>query len=63
MLQGQIAVWSEQQYMESKLKAKRVVASAKQEAYENIYGKLDTKEGENAVYRVAKQRDRTAKDV
>ena len=49
--------------METKKKAKRAVAAAKQEAYENICRKLDTKEGENAVYRVAKQRDRTIKDV
>ena len=49
--------------METKKKAKRAVAAAKQEAYENTYRKLDTKEGENAVCRVAKQRDRTAKDV
>ena len=29
--------------METKKKAKRAVAAAKQEAYENIYRKLDTK--------------------
>ena len=48
--------------METKKKAKRAVAAAKQKAYENIYRKLDTK-GDNAVYRVAKQQDRTTKDV
>ena len=56
-------VWSEQQYMGTKKKAKRAVAAAKQEAYENIYRKPDTKEGEKTVCRVAKQRDRTAKDA
>ena len=48
--------------METKKKAKRAAAGAIQEAYENIYRKMNTK-GENAMYQVAKQQDRTAKDV
>ncbi|XP_037790083.1 uncharacterized protein LOC119585530 [Penaeus monodon] len=43
-------------------KAKEAVAKAKKEA-SAMYEKLDAKEGENMVYKVAKQSDRAAKDV
>ena len=36
---------------------------AKRRAYENLYERLETKEGEKALYRLAKQRDRAGKDV
>ena len=44
-------------------KAKREVAKAKAEAYDELYNKLSTKEGEKELYRVARQRDRSGKDV
>ncbi|XP_042862821.1 uncharacterized protein LOC122247553 [Penaeus japonicus] len=50
-------------YKEAKNKAKVAVATAKEEANEKMYEKLDMKEGENMVCKVAKQRDRAAKDV
>ena len=32
-------------------------------AYDNLYAKLETKEGEKELYRLARQRDRTGKVV
>ena len=32
-------------------------------AYNNLYAKLKTKEGEKELYRLARQRDRAGKDV
>ncbi|KAF7710733.1 hypothetical protein HF521_009605, partial [Silurus meridionalis] len=42
---------------------KRDVAKAKEKAYEELYKRLDTKEGEKDLYRLARQRDRAGKDV
>ena len=39
------------------------VAKAKEKAYDELYEKLDTKEGEKDLYRLARQRDRAEKDV
>ncbi|KAI5099069.1 hypothetical protein C0J45_11208, partial [Silurus meridionalis] len=44
-------------------RVKRDVAKAKEKAYEELYVKLDNKEGENDLYRLARQRDRAGKDV
>jgi hypothetical protein len=44
-------------------KAKRVVAMAKEKAYDELYERLDTREGEKDLYRLARQRDRAGKDV
>ncbi|KAK3540847.1 hypothetical protein QTP86_002349 [Hemibagrus guttatus] len=38
-------------------------ALAKQKAYEELYTRLDTREGEKDLYRLARQRDRDGKDV
>ncbi|XP_047486793.1 uncharacterized protein LOC125037635 [Penaeus chinensis] len=43
--------------------AKAVVAKVKKEASEEMYEKLDSKDGGSMVYRVTKQRDRAAKDI
>ena len=32
-------------------------------AYDNLYARLETKEGEKKLYRLARQRDRAGKDV
>ncbi|KAK3548456.1 hypothetical protein QTP70_013155 [Hemibagrus guttatus] len=37
--------------------------SAKQKAYDELYTRLDTREGEKDLYRLARQRDRDGKDV
>ena len=54
---------SRQEYKEWRRKAKREVAKAKKKAYDELYEKLDTKEGEKDLYRLARQRDRAGKDV
>ena len=36
---------------------------AKGHAYDNLYARLETKEGEKELYRLARQRDREGKDV
>ena len=36
---------------------------AKGRAYDDFYARLETKEGENELYRLARQRDRAGKDV
>ena len=50
-------------YKENKSKAKKAVAMAKGRAYDNLYARLETKEGEKELYRLARQRDRAGKDV
>ena len=37
--------------------------NAKQKAYEELYDRLDTKEGEKDLYRLARQRNQAGKDV
>ena len=44
-------------------KVKVEVAKAKQRAYDELYDRLDSKEGETDLYRLASQRDRDGKDV
>ena len=36
---------------------------AKRRVYEDLYARLETKEGEKKLYRLARQRDRAGKDV
>ena len=50
-------------YKEKKSKAKKAVAMAKGHAYDNLYARLETKEGEKELCRLARQRDRAGKDV
>ena len=50
-------------YKEKKSKAKKAVAMANGRSYDNLYGRLETKEGEKELYRLARQRDRAGKDV
>ena len=54
---------SREVYEEVKCKVKREVAKAKEKAYDELYANLSTKEGEKDLYRLARQRDRAAKDV
>ena len=48
---------------EKKSKAKTAVAMAKGSVYDNLYARLETKEGEKELYRLVRQRDRAKKDV
>ncbi|KAK3556038.1 hypothetical protein QTP70_001862 [Hemibagrus guttatus] len=44
-------------------RVKREVSKAKQKAYDELYTRLDTREGEKDLYRLARQRDQDGKDV
>ena len=44
-------------------RAKKAVAMAKGCAYDNLYVRLEIKEGEKELYRLTRQRDRAGKDV
>ncbi|KAK3553111.1 hypothetical protein QTP86_031688 [Hemibagrus guttatus] len=52
-----------QEYKELQCRVKRKVSKAKQKAYDELYTRLDTREGEKDFYRLARQRDRDGKDV
>ncbi|KAK3575295.1 hypothetical protein QTP86_023417 [Hemibagrus guttatus] len=52
-----------QEYKELRCRVKREVSKAKQKAYEELYTRLDTREGEKDLYRLARQKDRDGKDV
>lgn len=54
---------SREKYKESRKNAGRAVAKSKEKAYKELYDKLETREGENELYRLAKQRDRAGKDI
>ena len=45
-------------YKEAKRVAKKAVAEAKRRDYEDFYKKLDTKEGEKHIFKLAKVRSR-----
>ena len=49
-------------YRDSKKEAKKAIRNAKLKAYDNIYNKLDMKEGEKDIYKLAKLRERKTKD-
>ena len=50
------------QYKTAKKEAKRAVAVAKNDAYEKLYQKLDSKGGENEVFRLARAREIQTRD-
>ena len=50
-------------YKIERKQAKREVAKARNKAYLELYEKLETKEGENEVFKIAKQRNRQSNDV
>ncbi|KAK3559189.1 hypothetical protein QTP86_005183 [Hemibagrus guttatus] len=52
-----------QEYKELQCRVKREVSTAKQKAYDELYTRLDTREGEKDLYRLAMQRDQDGKDV
>ncbi|KAF7701122.1 hypothetical protein HF521_002287, partial [Silurus meridionalis] len=54
---------SRQEYKEMRQQVKRDGAKAKEKAYEELYKKLDTEEGEKDLYQLARQRGRARKDV
>ena len=50
-------------YKQCSKEAKRTVAIAKSEAYDNLYEELDTKEGQQKVFKLAKTRNKNTKDI
>ncbi|MCJ8736311.1 hypothetical protein PDJAM_G00258110 [Pangasius djambal] len=52
-----------QEYKELRCRVKREVPKAKQEAYDELFTRLDTREEQKDLYRLARQRDRDGKDV
>ncbi|XP_071713470.1 uncharacterized protein [Rutidosis leptorrhynchoides] len=53
----------EERYKEAKREAKKAVARAKDKEYKDLYRKLDSKEGSNDIYRIAKARERRRRDL
>ena len=54
---------SKKQYKETRKKASKAVQTAKQEVYRELYERLETREGEKELYRLAKQRERAGRDI
>ncbi|GJS99652.1 stress-induced protein [Tanacetum coccineum] len=52
-----------ERYKEAKREVKKAIARAKVKAHEDLYKRLDSKEGENDIYRIAKARDRRKMDL
>jgi len=53
----------EAMYKDTKKVAKKVVAMAKNKAYERLYQKLETKESEKDVFKLARARERKSRDL
>ncbi|GJX12542.1 aminopeptidase M1 [Tanacetum coccineum] len=54
---------AKERYKLAKREAKIAVARAKDKAYEDLYKKLDSKEGANDIYKIAKARERRRRDL
>ena len=54
---------SKERYKKAKKKAKRTVAKVKNKAFQDLYEHLETKEGVNEVFQIAKQRNKNGQDV
>ena len=52
-----------EQYKVKKRESKKAVAIAKENAYEDLYQKLDSREGTEMIYKLAKTRTRRTKDI
>ncbi|GKE97347.1 hypothetical protein Tco_0020698, partial [Tanacetum coccineum] len=54
---------AKERYKIVKREAKIAVARAKDKAYEDLYKKLDSKDGANDIYKIAKARERRRRDL
>ena len=54
---------SKERYKKAKKKAKRTVAKVKNKVFQDLFQHLETKEGVNEVFRIAKQRNKNGQDV
>lgn len=52
-----------ERYKEAKKETKKAVSEAKAKAFEELYRRLDTKESEREIFKLAKARDRRTKDL
>src|SRR5262249_4778932 len=52
-----------QKYVAARRAAKKAVAEARADHYQDLYEQLDTEEGEKSIYRLAKARTRAAQDI
>ena len=60
---GQEIMRAKERYKKAKKKAKRTVAKVKNKAFQDLYKRLETKEGVNEVFQIAKQRNKNGQDV
>ena len=51
------------QYRMAKKEAKKAVVVAKNNAYERLHQRLNSKEGENEVFKLARARERRTRDL
>ena len=51
------------EYKQAKKEARRAVAKAKAETWNEVYEELETPEGEKQILRIAKARDTASKDL
>ncbi|GKF96411.1 hypothetical protein Tco_0289146, partial [Tanacetum coccineum] len=54
---------AQESYKEAKKEAKEAVTQAKEKAYKELYKKLDSKEGANDIFRIAKAREKRRRVV
>ncbi|GKB39878.1 putative ribonuclease H-like domain-containing protein [Tanacetum coccineum] len=54
---------AQERYKLAKREAKKAIAQVKEKAYEDLYKKLDSKEGANEIFRIAKARQRRRRDL
>jgi hypothetical protein len=54
--------WKHTEVQRSQKNAKKDVSKARGQAYAELYRKLDTKDGENDIYKMAKLRERKTRD-
>lgn len=52
-----------EKYKTARRESKRIICDAKNSAFSDLYDKLDTKEGERYMYKLAKQREKKSKDL
>ena len=52
-----------ERYKEAKRETKKAVSEAKAKVFEELYRRLDTKEGEKELFKLAKARDRRTNDL
>ena len=52
-----------ERYKEAKTDARRAVAVAKDRAWKELFGELETPEGEKKLFKLAKKRDKASKDL